>query len=132
MYGAITWRRVIVDEVHLVTGRVPGDQTGWNKLQKEVALLEALAALPCTVARWCLSGTPLKNYKQVHSMDRVFALLRTGFRTAQCHNVQFVAIMDAIAMRFTKAGKFLVRRPPLLFIPAPKRWLLRTARPPAA
>jgi SNF2 family DNA or RNA helicase len=106
LYRAITWRRVIVDEVHLLNARLPGEHKGW--LAREVALMEALNSIPVTVARWCLSGTPLKNLRQIQAMDRIFTLLQTGFYTSQCHNLTFVAVLEAIAIRFTNKGQFNV------------------------
>ena len=108
LYTAITWRRVIADEVHTLTATIPG-MAGRSRLDKDTALMKRVAQVPVSVARWCLSGTPLKNYKQVQSMDRVFHFLHTGVKTQQLTSMQFVHVMSAVAIRFSKDGTFQVR-----------------------
>lgn len=67
-----------------------------------------LANLPVSRAHWCLSGTPLKNFKQVLSMDRIFCFLSAGFTTSALTSMQFVTVMGDLAIRFSKDGKFQV------------------------
>lgn len=107
LYEAITWRRVIVDEAHQLSANVPGSR-GLSRAQKDIALLKKLATIPVSISRWCLSGTPLKNFRQMSSMDRIFCFLCAGFTTGQLSGNQFVEVMGRLAVRFTKQGHFQV------------------------
>ena len=109
LFKAITWRRVIADEAHQLTatGTMP-EYKGLPQLARECAVMTELGKVPVSVARWCLSGTPLKNMRQVQGMDRVFRFVHAGFRTACLSNLQFVLAFGHIAIRFTKNGKFQV------------------------
>ena len=112
LYQAITWRRVIADEAHQLTANLPGNKgVKMSKAEKDAALLKRLGEIPVSVSRWCLSGTPLKNFRQVLSLDRIFGFLNTGFSTVQLSSNQFVEVMNQVAIRFTKAGTFQVLLP---------------------
>ena len=108
LVNAITWRRVIADEAHTLNYAVP-EYKGLTSLQRDTAVMTELGMVPVAVGRWCLSGTPLKNFRQPQSLDRVFKFVNAGFRTSDLSNLQFVLAFGHIAIRFTKSGTFQVR-----------------------
>jgi hypothetical protein len=81
---------------------------GLSRVEKDSSLMMLLASLPVSRAHWCLSGTPLKNFKQVLSMDRIFVFLSASFTTSTLTSMQFVTVMGELAIRFSKYGKFQV------------------------
>ena len=98
---------MIADEAHQLVANV-AEYKGQPKAERDNAVMTELSKVPASVARWCLSGTPLKNFKTIGAMDRIFNFLGTGFRTTALSNLAFVDVFGRIAVRFTKNGTFQV------------------------
>jgi hypothetical protein len=118
MLKAITWRRVIADEAHQLTANcfpgAPPPNGDMDKKQlaaeKEQQLMKMLAEIPVTEGHWCLTGTPIRNYKQVSSMDRIFRFLSVGIKTSDLRNSSFVQLLGNVAIRYSKTGTIQVWR----------------------
>ena len=83
LYHAITWRRVIVDEAHQLS-----------------APLAALAKVPCSHGRWCVTAAPLESFhseRRVQCMDRIFAFLHTGFSATDMSVFQAECALTVLA-----------------------------------
>ena len=110
MLRAIDWRRVIADEAHQLSGSC-AVAMGINKTQRETSLMQMLASIPAVQGHWCLTGTPLRSYRQVGSLDRIFCALSAGMGTAEhLHNATLVLFVSSIAIRYDKQGFIKVCR----------------------
>ena len=107
LYKAITWRRVIADEIHQLTGPAPG-ATG-NAADKQLCYMRLLAKIPVAVSRWCLSGTPLRDLTKPEGMDRIWTFLQCGFKTYDLSPLQFAAMFSKAAIRYTRDGHYQVQ-----------------------
>ena len=107
LYKAITWRRVIADEIHQLTGPAPG-ATG-NAADKQLCYMRLLAKVPVAVSRWCLSGTPLRDLTKPEGMDRIWTFLQCGFKTYDLSPLQFAAMFSKAAIRYTRDGHYQVQ-----------------------
>jgi hypothetical protein len=61
--------------VHQLKGKMAGWEAALKGLEKDVAFTRLLGSLQATQGHWCLSGTPLRNYKQVLAANDVLDLL---------------------------------------------------------
>eukprot|EP00892_Ulva_mutabilis_P006645 jgi/Ulvmu1/4352/UM002_0077.1 len=117
MLRVIDWRRVIADEAHQLSGSCTVAM-GINKAQRETSLMHMLASIPAVQGHWCLTGTPLRSYRQVGSLDRIFCALSTGIGTSEhLHNATLVLFVSSVAIRYDKQGfikgKACLKLPPL-------------------
>lgn len=104
MLRAIDWRRVIADEAHQLSGSCTVAM-GINKAQRETSLMQMLASISAVRGHWCLTGTPLRSYRQVGSLDRIFCALSAGMGTVEhLHNATLVLFVSSIAIRYDKQG----------------------------
>lgn len=109
MLRAVDWRRVIADEAHQLSGSCTVAM-GISKAQRETSLMQMLASIPSVQGHWCLTGTPLRSYRQVGSLDRIFCALSAGIGTVDhLHNATLVLFVSSIAIRYDKQGFIKVR-----------------------